>query len=77
MCGTVIGGHAVSSFHGMGLRLLMFTVRLFRRSRSEGELMFCFGQIGTGTTTAVFKPSTPPTFPTPDLVYTGSFVTKR
>ena len=43
MCGTVIGGHAVSPFHGMALNLLMFTVRLFRGSRSEGELMFCFG----------------------------------
>ena len=34
MCGTVIGGHAVSPFHGMGLNLLMFTVRLVSETRT-------------------------------------------
>ena len=37
MCGTVISGHAVPVFHGMGLSLMMFTVRLFQGLRSKGE----------------------------------------
>ncbi|KAF9650627.1 acetyl-CoA synthetase-like protein [Thelephora ganbajun] len=57
MCGTVISGHAVPVFHGMGLSLVMY-------------------MIGTGTTTAVFKPAVPPILPTPDLVYSGSVATK-
>jgi len=42
MCGTVIGGHAVSVFHGMALNLLMFTVRLLQGLRSEGERVSYF-----------------------------------
>ena len=41
MCGTIIGGHAVPVFHGMGLTLLMYMVRLCPGLRPEYERMFC------------------------------------
>ena len=41
MCGTIIGGHAVPVFHGMGLALLMFMVRLCQGLHPECERMFC------------------------------------
>ena len=37
MCGTVISGHAVPVFHGMGLSLLWFTVRQVQGSCLEGK----------------------------------------
>jgi len=41
MCGTVIGGHAVPVFHGMGLSLPIFMVRLFKGLHLEAERMPC------------------------------------
>ena len=42
MCGTVIGGHALSPFHAMALNLIMLTVRLFQGPPSVNE---CFDLI--------------------------------
>ena len=35
MCDTVISGHAAPVFHGIGLNLLVFTVRMFQGSTSK------------------------------------------
>ena len=77
MCGTIISGHAVPVFHGMGLTLLWFMVRLCQCLCLECERTFCVNQVGTGITVAVFKPTVPPILPNPDLVYAGTVATKR